>query len=86
MLYSTIYDIIEWIKQYFKDLHMNDQFQRNNSENDEKYHFNENIHYVSMDCILMCIINVIWIEFYIYQSINYLLFQEIISLCHCNKL
>ena len=41
MLYATIYDIIEWIKQYCKDLAMNDEFHGNNSENAEKYHFNE---------------------------------------------
>ena len=78
--------MIEWIKQYFKD--SNETFDGTKSENDEKYQFNQHMHCVSTDCILVWIISVICVFYFIYQSINCLLFSnnDIISfyaIYHC---
>ena len=48
----------------------------NKSQNTRQYKFNGNMHCVTIDCILMCIMRVIWMIYFVYQLKNFLLFQR----------
>ena len=66
-LKSTMYDIIQWIQQ---DFNMNDNFGRYKLENDEPCQFDANMHCVSINCILIRIMNVIGAIYFVYVFIN----------------
>ena len=75
-----MYDTIELIKQAFNDLE--DKFDANRSENHKTYQSYEHIHYVAIDCILMCIIIIICAFYFVYPLINCLAFHKRILLYH----
>ena len=54
----SIYDIIQWIEQYFKNL--NDNFDADKPENNQKYQYYGHMHCLIIDCILMCIMIMFW--------------------------
>ena len=55
--------ILPWIKQYFNAYYLDDKF-------------NGNMYYVSIDYMLMCVLSVGRIIYFLYPSINHLLFRE----------
>ena len=49
---STIYDIIQWIEQYFT--HLDDNFDARTPEMDEKYQsYDKHIHCGAIECVLV---------------------------------
>ena len=61
--------VVQWNKQYFKAYYLDDKF-------------NGNIYHVSIHCMLICMISVGQIIYFIYPSVNYLLFRGKILLQH----
>ena len=72
---SIFCTIFEWIKLYFNSL--GDNCDRYNSENDGKHQLNRNMHCVTIDCILISIMNVICTMYFVYSLINHFLCHEI---------
>ena len=68
------------IKQYFNDL--NNNLGGNKSANNEKYQYYEYMNCVTIDCILLCIMSDIWMNYFIYSLLNYIVLQQM-TLLHC---
>ena len=66
------------IKQYFNNF--NDNFDANKPENKQKCRYYEYVDCVTIECILMCIMSVIWMIYLVCVLMNHLLFEKMASL------
>ena len=71
---SIMYDVIQWIKQYFNDLH--------HTFDDKKYQYHGYIRFATIGCTVTCIMIVTWMIYLVYALIYRLEFQDMILLYH----